>query len=244
MALQSNVQTTFLSDYIIVSNSYSSPFMVSASDNDPLDSALPMAPVLHLGASSFNNMVDIAGLQESHRDSEFCMDESKSVPLGNLPPAMGQAHQYTSISPMAQCISSFHKFFLPFNIAKQNIDSQTMAMYITIERNHDKSILIPTLPSHIFPNSSLPFPVNANLLSKLEGLWDPKKIQLAPPKAYTEVAVEEWLEMIGLKMSQATAIPCSSRWWSLAYKNSPVPDGELNRKPHDVHKKIINRQIW
>ena len=66
-----------------------------------------------------------------------------------------------------------------------------MAMYIAIECNHDKSILIRTLPSHVFPDSSLPFPVNANLLSKLEGLWDLKKMQLAPPKAYTEVAVEE-----------------------------------------------------
>ena len=155
MALESNLQISFPSDYIIVFNSYSSPFMASASDNDPLDSALPMAPVfpmapiLHVGASSFDNMVDNAGLQESHRDSEFCMDEFKSVPLGNLPPAMGQAHQYTSSSPMAQHISSFHRFFLPFNVVKQNIDSQTMAMYIAIERNHNKSIPIPTLPSHI-----------------------------------------------------------------------------------------------
>ena len=37
--------------------------------------------------------------------------------------------------------------------------------------------------------------------------------------------------MIGLKMSQAAAIPHSLRWWSSAYKNSPVPDGELNCKP-------------
>jgi hypothetical protein len=68
------------------------------------------------------------------------------------------------------------------------------------------------------------------LVRKLEGLWDPKKMQLAPPKAYTEV-VEEWLEMIGSKMSQATATRRSARQWSSAYKNSPVPDGELNRKP-------------
>ena len=91
-----------------------------------------------------------------------------------------------------------------------------------------------TLPNIIFPDSSLPFPLNTALLNKLKQFWDPIKKKVIPPAAYTEKSIKNWLNAIGYSLTHATKVQHPSREWSTQSTNSPIPQAELNCKPDIV----------
>jgi hypothetical protein len=115
-----------------------------------------------------------------------------------------------------------------------------MGIYLGIKLAKARPTPIVTLPNIIFPDSSLPFPLNTALLNKLKQFWDPIKKKVIPPAAYTEKIIKDWLNAIGYSLTHATEVQCPSREWSTQSTNSPIPQAELNRKPDIV---LINSLI-
>jgi len=230
---QSNGRITFshssnhstLSDDSIYS--YSSSFdMPSTSGSRPPVPGLRVptgpGPVSEASASDI-----VIGLHDSCNDGIL-----ESAPLESAPFDSGNSaiHQYVSNTPMARRITTFRQYLFP-SVPKKNISSKTMAMYLAIERNHVEPIQILTLPNVIFPDSLLPFVVDAALLGKLQDFWDPTQQTLKPPTTYTEASVKRWLNRIGRSMAKATGARRSKRQWTTQFTNSPIPGSELDRKP-------------
>ena len=105
-----------------------------------------------------------------------------------------------------------------------------MGNYLAIKLDKITPIPIVNLPSIVFPNSLLPFPVNEALIASLGyKIWSTCHKILKPPKRLTEVTVQEWLNNIGQVVSNVTGFKLK-KFWSSQYANTILSDSELKRK--------------
>jgi hypothetical protein len=107
-----------------------------------------------------------------------------------------------------------------------------MGAYLAIELNKVKPTKIITLPQIVFPDSSLPFPVDEELLEKLTNVWDEDNKVLIQPTAYIEDGIQAWFNKIVADIVSAVQCPPSSLTWSAQYCNTILEDFTL---PHRFH---------
>ena len=122
------------------------------------------------------------GQEELVRESFRCStpDHSKNqLPL----------YQVSSTTPVVRRIASYRHFLPSAAPARGRVSAREMGVYLAIELDRVKPIRIVDLPNIVFPNSSLPFPVDENLLQQLDTVWNSQKKVLNPPIAYTEQAI-------------------------------------------------------
>ena len=248
-AIQSNLPTSSLSpswNYNELSNnSIHSEFhsfdyhMASAfTSDDGARLVLPIAPFPFNIPPVSDALIGAAGLQDSGLELAFPESsalEGNALQDPNVSNNESPLYQYYSNTPMAKRVSSFrwqygHAGIVP----KQKLSSKAMGIYLGIELAKARPTPIVILPNIIFPDSSLPFPLNTALLDKLDQFWDPIKKKVIPPAAYTEKSVKEWLNAIGYSLTHATEVQRPSREWSTQSTNSPIPQAELDRKPDIV----------
>ena len=137
-------------------------------------------------------------------------------------------HQYPSATPVKRRVASYRQF-LP--LGSPNVPAKEMGNYLAIELDKIAPIPIVNLPSIVFPDSLLPFPVNEALIASLGyKIWSTSHKILKPPKRLTEVAVQEWLNNIGQAVSNVTGFK-PKKFWSSQYANTVLSDSELKRKP-------------
>jgi hypothetical protein len=94
---------------------------------------------------------------------------------------------------------------------------------LEIELEKSRTTWSLNLPSIIFPDSSLPFPVNVALLHSLQEIWDLRNKMLMPPIGLTEPLVKDWLNRITSILASA-AENKPMRAWGLS-RSGPVGCG-------------------
>jgi hypothetical protein len=141
--------------------------------------------------------------------------------------------QIPSSTPLVRRIASY-RHYLPSTAPKRaNVPAREMGAYLAIELDNLTPIKIAELPQTIFPDPSLPFPVDTNLLQKLSNVWNPRTKKLFPPASYTERDVQDWLNAIAENIQSVTGTT-ASRFWSAQYCDTVLPNNELQRKPDIV----------
>jgi len=141
------------------------------------------------------------------------------------------AYQVPSTTPVIRRITSYRHFLPAAAPARERVGAREMGVYLAIELDGLDATEIVNLPKRVFPDTSLPFPVDEGLLSKLRNVWDREKKILHPPLAYTEEAVQNWFNAIANNIASVSGFDRPPRSWSAAYCNTVIPDKELARKP-------------
>ena len=140
-------------------------------------------------------------------------------------------YQVPSLTPRIRRVASY-RHPLPEGAPKRGkVTAREMGAYLAIELNKVKPTKIITLPQIVFPDSSLPFPVDEDLLEKLTDVWDEENKVLIQPTAYTEDGIQAWFNKIAADIVSAIQCPPSSLTWSAQYCNTVLPDNELEHKP-------------
>jgi hypothetical protein len=201
------------------------------------------------------------GGQPSHQQSTGPMNEAidqqsndidlpggvrKELAGESVPPSTPNRHrnpaslyQIPSSTPVVRRIASY-RHHLPSAAPKRaNVTAREMGAYLAIELDNLQPTKIAELPQIIFPDPSLPFAVNMDLLQKLSNVWDPQTKKLFPPVTYTEHAVQNWLNAIANNIQTVTGTT-TSRFWSAQYCDTVLPNSELRRKPDIV---LINNVL-
>lgn len=172
-----------------------------------------------------SNGVDLGGEEEelSRESSHPCgtPDRSKNQSLYEIP----------STTPVIRRIASYRHFLPSAAPKRERILAREMGDYLAIELDNVKPTNIIDLPNIIFPDSSLPFPVNEGLLRQLKDVWNPRKKVLIPPIAYTEAGIQNWFNLIAHNIASVKPKSPASRYWSSQYCNTVLPDKELEYKP-------------
>ena len=100
----------------------------------------------------------------------------------------------------------------------------------------------------LLPHEMLPFPIDANLLSKLSvpigtnpPIWNEcNSCFCRPPTHFGETAICKWLNNIGTTMELVYGRPCERLWWS-GFCRSPLVDSSIQRKPDLV---LLDRSYY
>ena len=168
---------------------------------------------------------------------EVDVEGVKETTPENSQPASAALYEYPSLTPVKRRIASY-RHFLP--LGAPNILARDMGNYLAIELEKVSPIPIFNLPSVVFPDSSLPFPIDEALLVSLgDEVWDPDSNTLAPPLGLSEIDIEEWFNGIVRAISGATGRD-TRKFWSSQFANSVLDHPELDRKPDVI---LINEGL-
>jgi hypothetical protein len=195
-----------------------------------MDSAPPDGPLI----SDHSNRGPISHQLES---VEVDVEGVRKVTPENSQPASAARYEYISSTPVKRRVVS-HRHFLP--IGSPNILARDMGNYLAIELERVSPVPIFNLPSLVFPDSSLPFPVDEALLVSLgDQVWDPHSNTLVPPQRLSEISIEQWFNGIARAISGATRKD-TRKFWSSQFANSVLDHPELDRKPDVI---LINEGL-
>jgi hypothetical protein len=159
---------------------------------------------------------------------EAYVESLQEITPDNLQPPSLPLYQYPSATPVKRRVASY-RHILP--IGSPNVPAREMGDYLAIELDRIPPIRIVNLPSIIFPDSLLPFPINEALVTSLGNkIWSTRRKVLRPPSYLTEVAVQQWLNDIAGAISDIVKVPPKNTW-SAKYANTVLDHDELKRKP-------------
>jgi len=198
-------------------------FPQRSSQSSQLQPTEPPKPAINQQSTGISLEEEPEELAREPFSSNHTCDHSKN---------QSATYQVPSNTPMVCQVASFRHFLPSAAPAWGRVSAWEMVAYLAIELNGVKPTKIVNLPNMIFPNSSLPFPVDESLLLQLKNVWDLENRVLNPPVAYTEEAIQNWFNAIGNNIASIHHSP--PRYWSAKYCNTVLPDNELARKPDDI----------
>ena len=185
------------------------------------------------GSSSMSQdshlLMDPSLQQLADRDSDELGTNHQSLPEETPSRHAKQLalYEYPSSTPVKRRITSYHP-----TEKRGGVNARRMGDLLAIELENKPTAIL-GLSRVVFPDSSLPFAVDDKLLESLVDVWNQRKKLLRPPKSFTEIGVQTWLNGIAKSISSAAAVQ-AKRAWTAQYSDSILSGGELNRKPDIV----------
>ena len=208
---------------------------------DSYETSFNMDGTLYPLTSALNQHSSNSGYQPE--SANVNIESIQETTPDNFQPLSVSLYQCPSSTPVKHRIASY-QHFLP--LGSPNIPAQEMANYLAIKLDKIVPIPILNLPSIIFPDSLLPFPINEALVTSLGNkIWSSHKKILKPPKMLTEIAVQEWLNNIVQAVSKATGF-ILKKTWSSQFTNTVLSGSELNHKPNIIliSTRLLNPINW
>jgi hypothetical protein len=164
--------------------------------------------------------------QPSAEQDAAVISESQTGKVNNNP-AAGNEPQ-VALYPSPVLMNRLRHHCLPM----LQLSAQDMSR-LEIEIKKSKTTWNLNLPSTIFPDSSLPFPVNPALLLSMPGIWDPRNKKLKPPMNLTAALVRDWLNEIARTLGSVTEKIPTRTWGLNCLKSSEAVDCLLFGNPID-----------